>query len=116
MSESEGMSGNILGDKLSEVFILHIHYANQIFLFLHHLPETTTLSTATTQVTMSLWPCNGLKRNFAFSHKDLRDRNSTSVEETICAISHVGSRASRFINLDVSPVWIRLPKWSLELN
>lgn len=32
MSESDGASGNILGDKLAEVFTLHVHYANQSFL------------------------------------------------------------------------------------
>lgn len=65
-------------DKLGGVVTLHVHYANQLS-SLHYLPETTTLSTATTQVTMSLWPFSGLRRNFAFSHKDLSDMNSTSV-------------------------------------
>lgn len=51
---------------------------------------------------ISWWPRNGLKRNFAFSHKDRSDDNLASVEETISAISHVASRASQLVALDIT--------------
>lgn len=95
-----GVRGNILGEKLG------VHFPHQLgksaFLLLHYLPETTRLSTATTQVMMSWWPRNGLKRNFAFSHKDRSDDSLASEEETISAISHAASRAPQLVALDTT--------------